>query len=273
MYRQNEATRHAPKVVEYHSKLVRPLYLLLAALLVVVGLGGLASLQIPRVTCSRSHDDERGTCRIRRYALIGSIDELLLPSEVASFDVQVRTGSKGGKYAEIRLFMTPESHRSTIELTGSWASVAPASAAAARSDFLEFRSGRARSVDRWLSSPAWLVFLTLAGGGLLAFGVVSLREQLSQLRPIRVVVLPEREVVVVRGREVPWREIEDVKVALGRALVWSSGKNERLPGYRLVLIRRSGDDFPVTKEYRAGDPAAHERARDALLRALGRARD
>lgn len=274
MYRRNDRAK-APTVVEYESKRVRVGYLFLALLFSVLGLGVIAAIHATHMTCSRTDATESGTCRVRRYGVIRSLDEYLTADEIRSFDVAVRTGSKGSKYAEVRLYMTPESHRSTLVLeTGSWGHIDPSSALQARSDFLAFQTRKVPSVDIWLHpSITMMIFMVLFGLGLFAVGVASFREQLIQLRPVRVVVDPERELVIVRKQEIPWREIEDVKVAYGRALFWASGKNEHVPGYRLVFVRRSGDDIPATKDYRAGDPNAHERARTAILRALGKARD
>lgn len=275
MYRDNDRAKHAPTIVEYESKRVRVGYLFLAVLMLLFGAGVIASMHLTHITCSRSNEGESGMCRIRRYGLLGSLDEELFASEIASFDVQVRTGSKGSKYAEVRLLMTPESHRNTIVLEkGSWSHVDPDHAFEARAELLAFQRGAKSSADIWLDiSLSKMAFMLLFGGGIFAFGLASLREQLVQLRPIRVVVIPEREVVVVRGQEIPWKEIEDVRVAYGRALFWASGKNEHVPGCRLVFIRRSGNDIPATKDYRAGDVNRHERARKQILRALGRDRD
>mgnify|MGYP001172754591 CR=1 FL=1 len=272
MYRKNDRASAAPTVVEYESKRIRPGYLLLGVVMLLFGLGAIGGLHFSHIECSRTADADAGTCRVRRYGLFRSLDEQLSPSEVASFDVQVRTGSKGGKYAEIRLYMTRESHRNTIALeTGAWGQVDPAKALEARSRFMAFQNRTTRSIDVWLSpSIAGWILITAFGLTLTAIGIACLREQLIQLRRIRIAVIPEREVVVVRGKEIPWSEIEDVKVAHGRALFWASGKNEHVPGFRLVFILRSGTDIPATPDYRAGDPNAHERARKTILLALGR---
>ena len=275
MYRQNDRAGKAPITVEYASKRVRVGFLFLGLLFFAIGLGVLAGVHVSRLTCSRAGETESGTCKVRRYGIIRSIDEYLTADEIAAFDVRVRTGSKGSKYAEVRLFMTPESHRSTLELeTGSWGHIDPQNALQARSDFLAFQTRKVPAVDIWLRpSITMMVFMAPFGLALMAVGIACLREQLGQLRPVRVIVDPDREIVVVRKLEIPWREIEDVTLEHGRALFWSSGKNEHVPGYRLVFVRRSGHDIPATKEYRAGDPNAHERARSTILRALGRARD
>jgi hypothetical protein len=275
MYRENDRAPKAPTVVEYESKRFRVGFFLLALLLLLIGLGMLAGCHFTQLKCSRTDDATSGTCQVRRYGMIRSLDEELTAGEIASFDVKVRTGSKGSKYAEVRLFMTPESHRSTMELeTGSWGHIDPSTALQARSDFLAFQSGRVPSVDLWLRpSLATMTLMSLFGLALLAIGVAMLREQLGQLRPVRIVLDHAREVVVVRKHEIPWREIADVTVEHGRALFWSSGKNEHVPGYRLVFVRRSGTAIPATKAFRAGDPNAHERAQRTVRRVLQLDRD
>jgi hypothetical protein len=275
MYRENDRATKPPTVIEYESKRVRVGFFFLALLLLLIGLGMFAGCHLTHVECSRSDDAVSGTCHVRRYGMVRSIDEELTAGEIASFDVRVRTGSKGSKYAEVRLFMTPESHRSTMELeTGSWGHVDPSTALQARSDFMAFQSGRVRSVDLWLRpSLATMTLMSLFGLGMFAIGVAMLREQLGQLRKVRIVLDHAREVVVVRKHEIPWREIADVTVEHGRALFWSSGKNEHVPGYRLVFVRRSGTAIPATKEFRAGDPNVHARAQQTIRRVLRLDRD
>lgn len=272
MYRHSNQNK-APTVVEYESKRVRVGFLFLALMLLAIAFGTFAGNHLSHVTCHRDAGTPAGgTCQVRRYGIIRWLDEELSAGEIASFDVRVRTGSKGSKYAEVRLLTTPESHRSTIVLeTGAWGHIDPSIALEARSEFMAFQRGTTPSVDIWLR-PSVLTMTLMSVFGLLAlaFAVAMVREQLVQLRPVRVILDREREVVVVRKHEIPWREIDDVVVEYGRALFWSSGKNEHVPGFRLLFVRRSGDAVPATKEFRAGDQNAHERARKTILRALGR---
>ncbi len=272
MYRQNDRTKRSPIVVEYVSKRIRAGFLFLAVVIVAIGASMLGGMHASHVSCSRSAVLDNGICQIRRYGLTGSIDEVLPASDIASFEVTIRTNSKGRQYADTRLVMSRESHRSAIELeTGSWSPIDPKDALAARSELESFQRGLAMSADIWLMPHLVTMAYMLAFGlGFIAFGVVSLREQLGQLRPIRIVIDPEREVVIMRRQEIPWSEIAHVDIEGGRALYWASGKNEYIPGHRLRFVRRSGPDIPATKEFRAGDPTAHERARRTILRALGR---
>ena len=273
MYRRNDRAKAEPTVVEYTSKRVRVGFLFLAVIIFLVGCGSLAGIHLTHLSCSRADVAESGTCHVRRYGLIRSLDEHLSAGEIASFQVDIRTGSKGSRYAVVQLYATPQSHRSTLVLeSGSWGHIEPSTALQARSDFMTFQAGHVSSVDVWMHpSIVGMVFMVIFGLALIAIGVAMLREQIVQLRPIRIVLDPEREVVLVGKHEIPWREIEDVKVEFGRALFWSSGKNEHVPGYRLVFVRRAGN-IPATKDFRAGEGSAHERAQKKILRALGRAR-
>jgi hypothetical protein len=270
MYRQSDRAPKSPTVIEYSSRWIRPGFMLLGFILLLFGIWALAGLHATHIACSRTAD--RGACHVRRYGLIRSLQVDLPESEIASLEVTVRTSSKGAKHAEVRLTTTPESGHGVIELeTGMWGHVSPARAQEIRSSFIDFKQQRLDAFDAWLSlGPATNIVMTFFALLLGTMGVCLLREQLGQLRPIRVVVDHEREVVIVRRREVPFREIDTVMVEYGRALFWSSRKNEHVPGHRLVLVRRQGADIAVTRAFRAGARSEHEQARRALLHALKR---
>lgn len=272
MYRQSDQGEKPPTVIEYRSHRIRPWYLVLAIVVVMLGLGSLSSLHATHLVCTRGADPTGDSCLVRRYALFGAIDEQVPLADIASFDVRVRSGNKGGKYAEVRLLMTRTSGRHDLDLeTGGLEHIDPAKAQDFRAMFLAFEERRI-PFDGWLSlGPLTSVVITLFGGVLLAMGGALLREQLVQLRAARIVVDHARQVVTVRDEVIPWNEIQETSVEAGRALFWSSGKNEYIVGYRLVIVLKSGVLLPVTTDFRAGDADPHERAGKALDRALGRA--
>lgn len=265
MYRGQAEDAKPPTVIEYRAHRVRPWYLLLATIIVGLGLASLGSLHATRLTCAK------GSCHVQRYALAGAIDEQVPVDDIASFDVRVRSGSKGGKYAEVRLVMTTASGRQTLDLeTGAFGHVDPAKAQNVRALFLAFEERRT-PFDVWLSlGPLTNIIMSLFGLLLFAMGTALLREQLIQLRTARIVVDHTRQVVTVRKQVVPWNEIDDTTVEAGRALFWSSGKHEYIVGHRLVVVLKSGAVVPVTVDFRAGDAGVHERAQKALASALGR---
>lgn len=265
MYRRHEQGAKPPTIIEYRSHRVRPWYLVLAIFVIALGLAALTSLHATHIGCAN------GSCQVRRYGLYGAIDEQVPIDDIASFDVRVRSGSKGGKYAEVRLVMTPSSGRPNLDLeTGAFGHVDPAKAENVRALFLAFEERRT-PFDTWLSlGPLTNVVMMLFGLGIFAMGVALLREQLVQLRTARIVVDHERQIVTVRNKVIPWNEIQETTVEAGRALFWSSGKHEYIVGHRLVIVLKSGVLLPVTQEFRAGNDDGPERARRELDRALGR---
>ena len=271
MYRQNDRPARPPTVLQYRPRLFRPWSILVALLVLGVGIVSLGGLRATRIVCARS-GDEAGACNFRRYALVRSLDLTLSPNEIRSFAVEARRTSKGASYAEVSLVTTTSTY-GTVDLeSGTWGHVTPERAHDVAARFRAFQEHRTSTMDEWLTtgsmSAAMMMLMTLLMFGL---GGVMLREQLAQRRSIRVVVDHEREVVLVRKREIPFAEIDDVTVELGRAHFWSSRKNEHVTGHRLVVVTRFGDDVPVTREFRAGERGPHDGARRALLRALGRA--
>ncbi|MCW5831844.1 MAG: hypothetical protein KIS78_05260 [Labilithrix sp.] len=270
MYRRNDRLPKPPTVLQYRTRWFRPWFVLVGTALITFGLVVLGGTHATRIRCARS-GDEAGLCHVRRYALVGSIDVELSPNEIASFDVRIRTSSKGAKFAEVRLVTTRGYGVIDLE-SGMWGSVRPDRAHDVAARFTAFQQQRVSAIDEWLSTgPFSNVVLSLGSLFLCALGGAMLREQLAQRRPIRLVVDHEREVVGIGKREIPFAEIDDVTVELGRAHFWSSRKNEHVPGHRLVVVRRFGDDVPATREFRAGDRGPHDGARKALLLALGRA--
>ncbi|MBX3206527.1 MAG: hypothetical protein KF764_15740 [Labilithrix sp.] len=271
MYRQNARPARPPTVLQYRTRVFRPWSLLAALLVLCIGVAMFGAMRATRIVCERS-GDEAGSCRFRRYGLMSSLDLTLSPTEIASFTVSERRTSKGVRYAEVRLVTTTSTY-GTVDLeSGTWGHVTPERAQDVGARFRAFQEHRMSTVDEWLATaPVSAAMMTLMGLGMCALGGAMLREQLAQRRPIRVVVHHDREVVAVRKREIPFAEIDGVTVELGRAHFWSSRKNEHIPGHRLVIVTRFGDDVPVTREFRAGERGPHEGARRALLRALGRA--
>jgi hypothetical protein len=123
----------------------------------------------------------------------------------------------------------------------------------------------------WLSQQlASNIMLAAFGVLLIGFSAAIVREQVIQHRPITLVVDHDRGLLRVGGREIRIEDVKSVDVVYGRALYWSSGKNEHIPGYRIVVTTRSGNQVPATKDFRAGGHAHHERARDALLNAMSK---
>ena len=271
MYRQHARSKKPPTRIEYRTRWFRPWLLVIGLGLFIGGLVALGGHHATRLSCSRD-GDERGSCRVRRYALVGSLDIDVFADHIATLDVRIRTSSKGGKSANVYLVTTPSSGYGVVEVeSGAWGNIHPERAFDARARIDAFKAGRIRAFEMWLTPGPSSLALAFMGLVLLGFGGMVLREQIRQIRPIRIVVDHEREVVVLTQGEVPFNEIDDVTVELGRAHYWSSGKNEYIPGHRVVVVRKLGDDIPATKDFRAGDHRVHEGARKALLRALGRA--
>jgi hypothetical protein len=263
-------------MIEYRARLLRPGYVFLGLLLVALGLLLVGSQRATRISCDRYGDSVGGFCAIRRYAIVGAFDVDVPLEAIDTLDVRRVKGSKGSEHAEVGLRMSRESGRGDLEIeTSSWIGISPEIAFEARSALIAFKQQPSvHHFDVWLrrSVPS-AIMMAIFALGVFALGVVMLREQLGQLRPIRVVVDHERGVVLVRGQEISIRKIESVDVELGSALYWSSGKGEHVPGYRVVIARRGGGVIPVTQEYRAGDAAVHDRARKDILGAIGRAVD
>ena len=272
MYRQSDHATQPPTVIEYRSHWVRPGYLILGLCVLAFSIGMVMGLHATRLTCARSSADDSGMCRVHRYAFFGSFDLQLPADEIAAFDVQIRSGSKGGKHAELALRMKQSSLPNVDLESGPWGQIDPTRADMLRRRFDDWLSRGGPSFDEWLTrGPASNIFLTIFSLAFGVIGVTMLREQLGQLRRIRVVVDHTRKIVSVRGQDIPWSEIEDVSLDLGRALFWSSGKNEHVPGHRLLIERRVGKSVLVTRDFRAGHVAGHEQARRKILNALGRA--
>lgn len=270
MYRQHARFKKPPTLIEYRTRWFRPWLIVVGLGLFVGGLVAVGGHHATRLSCSRA-GDERGSCHVRRYALVGSLDLDIFADHIATLDVKIRTGSKGGKFANVYLVTTPSSGYGIVDIeSGTWGNVNPERALDARARIDAFKVGRVQAFEMWLTPGFNTLALTLMGLVLLGIGGTILRDQIRQILPIRIVVDHEREVVVLSQHEVPFNEIDDVTVELGRAHYWSSGKNEYIPGHRVVVVRNFGDDIPATKDFRAGDHGVHDGARKALLRALGR---
>lgn len=272
MYRQSHRDARPPTVIEYRSYWLRHGFLVGGLFLLALGLGVFLQMHATHLTCTRSYVDEPGTCRIQRHALFGSYVREVSADEIDALEVIVRKGSKGGKYTELSLRMKP-GHGPDVDLeSGVWGHVDLDDAYTIRRHFTPWLERRDPStLEAWTSrGPITNVWTTVFSIGLAVLGVLMLREQLEQLRPIRIVVDHERGLVRVRGVEIPIAEIADVNVEVGRALFWSSGRGEHIPGHRLVIERQHGPSVCATRSYRAGHPRDHDRARKDLLTALGR---
>jgi hypothetical protein len=268
MYRAAESPKPTATIA-YHARRIRPGYLVVAFLFLLASIAVFCAFHATHFTCTRSSGTV-ATCHARRYALVHRLDETVIASQIGRFDVQVLTGSKGAKYAEVRLALLDGR---VLELeTGGWGHVAPDLAHDAESQFELFRAGSRRAVDAWLSLGVGSNVMIGVFGlvfGMVAFAII--REQTITLRPVRVTIDHARQVLVVRQQEIPFAELHDVRIEHGRALFWSSGKNEIVPGARLVFERKRGAPIPATKEFRAGDRAPHEMAQKRILQEIGRA--
>ena len=271
MYRQHARPGKPPTLIEYRTRWFRPWFLVIGLCVFVAGLVAVGGLHATRLSCARD-GEESGSCHVRRYALVESLDLDISTDHIARLDVHVRSGSKGGQYAELRLVTTPSSGYGIIDVeSGIWGHIDPGKARNAQARIDAFKVHGLRGFEMWLTPGLGNLALVLLSVAILTMGVVMLRDQLRQLRPIRIVVDHAREVVVVSKREIPFNEIDDITVELGRAHYWASRKNEYIPGHRIVVVRNFGDDIPATKDFRAGERGVHDGARKALLRALGRA--
>jgi hypothetical protein len=268
MYRAQEQPR-PPTTIIYTAQTIRPGYLFVALFALLVGLAIFSAFHLTHFTC-RKVVASTSRCHVSRYAMVHRLDEDMDLAEIATFDVKLLSGSKGARYAEVRLI---KSDGSVLPLeTGGWGHVSPDLAFEARSQFERFRGGVASSVDAWISLGFWSnLLITLFGCLFSVIASAIVREQLVTLRPVTVVVDHARSVIVIGKKEVPFAEITDVTVESGRALFWSSGKNEHVPGFRLLFLRQIGPPIPATKEFRAGERKPHEDARRRVLQEIGRA--
>ena len=276
MYRTNARTSRLPTVIEYHSRLFRPGYVLLGLLFVVLGLFFFGSQRVSRIRCDRDGDATGGACTVRRYGIAGGFEVDVPLDAVDTLDVRSFRSTKGAEHAKVVLRMKRGSGHRDLEIeTSSWIGLSPEIAFEARAALIAFKARPSvPHLDVWLRrSVGSALMMALFALGIGALGVMLLREQCGQLRAIRVLVDHERGLVIVGKQEIAISKIKSIDVEFGRALYWSSGKHEHVPGYRIVITRRGGDKAAATKEFRAGDGAVHERARKDLLRAIGRAVD
>jgi hypothetical protein len=274
VYRENVRPTKEPTRITYESKWVRPRFLFAGIAVLAVGLGMLGGIHATHLGCTRTGDDP-GSCRVRRWSFVDPIDREIPAKDIARFDVRIVKGNKGGSHAELRLYLTTEGGGGVVDLErGLWGRVSPSDAETMRAEYLAFTTRKTASLDLWTSrGPLSNILTTLFSIGFIAMGIAFLREQLGQLRPIRIVVDHTREIVTFRRLEIPFEEIESVIVESGRALKWSSKKNEHVPGFRLVVLRATGVALPVTQGFRAGPRQAHELARKQILGAMGRPLD
>jgi len=260
MYRASAKEPRPPTVIRYRSYRIRPFYLLLACVFVAIALGTFCLVRFSRIACDGAE------CTAERWAIVGSFTHHVSVEEIRSVDVRARVGSKGRRYAEISVVRV---NGPPIELArGSFMSVDPAKAH-------EVKSGLERHIARpeghfetWVERGNVAAALMAMLFGFLGGAIIA--EQIRQLRAIRLVVDHEREVLRLDRDEVPFDEIKDLQVDFGGALTWSSRRGEQVPGYRIVVHRKRGEDVYATRGYRAGSYEAHERARLDVLRALGR---
>lgn len=268
MYRSPAAqTPTPPTVVEYVSKLVRYRVYFFALLIALFGGGMVMSLHAAKLRCDRAAN----VCELHAYGIAPREREIVIPADnVASLHVEVRTGSKGGKYAVVSLLTrSGEAIDVSSPFLGHFSVDESQTAASELASFLQ--NEEIASFEVWITQGTWTYIMCTAFAlGVFALAYVMVREQVRQHRPIRVVVDHDRHLLLIGGREVATRDIASVIVEQGRALFWSSGKNEHIPGWRLVVRTKSiGEEIPATKDFRAGRHADHEHARKQILKALG----
>jgi hypothetical protein len=273
VYRQSARAPATPTRVEYRSYEIRYRACLLALTLFALAVVVLSSVHATHLTCSR--DATPPTCTLASYGVFVAERPRDVPlSEIRGMKVELYHGSKGGTYA--RAWLTTRTS-GLVDVSGGalLATFDPADARAASASLDAFLAEPARpTLDVWISSGKIVsVFYVVFGGFLMVFSVAVAREQIVQLFPIRVVVDHARQAVALPRlrREVAVSSIEDVVLEDGDALRFSSGKNKRTPGWRLVVVLRDGTRVPLTKDFRAGSKLAHEHARRRILAALGKA--
>ncbi len=268
MYRSPAAqTPTPPTVVEYVSKLVRYRVYFFATLIAVFGGAMLLMLHAVKLRCDRASN----VCELHEYGIAIREREIVVPADaIEQLHVEVRTGSKGGKYAVMTLHMrSGETMAVSSPLLGHFSVDESQTAASELASFLQNED--ISSFEVWITQGTWTyVMCTAFAIGIFVLAYVMVREQVRQHRPIRVVIDHDRHLLLIGGREIATRDIASVVVEQGRALFWSSGKNEHIPGWRLVVRTKSiGEEIPATKDFRAGGHADHENARKQILKALG----
>jgi len=272
MYR-SPLRKGPPTVVEYHAKEIRPSALALGVFFVVLAVGFFAMLHTTTISCRRASEFATARCTIDRTGL-RPIRAEVRAEAIESFDVRVVESKKHRRTAEVRLGLAPSYTPRVVDLeTGFFGGgLDVASTLAARDRFLWFQSTPSETAyDASLSLPALVKALFLLGGVVFA-GVAAqvFREQLRQLRPVRVVVDHERDVLVLGKRTVPFADVRDVIVEQG--VIWSiaNRRGEHPPGYKIAVILQNFDRVAATREWRPGDWSLHEAARQRVLAAMGR---
>jgi hypothetical protein len=257
-------------VVEYRSKRYRVRGYLIGVLVVAFALLALAIVHATRLRCTRASGD--GVCVVWSLGIFVPDRERSVPlGEVTGVEHRLVRSSKGGTYAEAWL-ATRTLGQVSLAGRGFMSAFAPDDPVAAASALRAFLDDPSRpDVTVWLTSPLLSsVAGALFGVGLLALAFAMIREQVRPLMPIRAVVDHDAEVVrVARARAVALGAIEGVRVEAGRALYWASGKHEHVPGWRVALVLRGGEEVPLTPDFRAGPLEDHEAARAKLAAALG----
>ena len=187
--------------------------------------------------------------------------------------MRVEENQKRRRYAEVRLELAPSFTPRVLDLeTGVFDGVDTETALAARDRFERFQSVPSiRAYDASLAMPVHLWWILLVVGVLLAASACRIwYEQLRQLRPIRIVIDHEREVIVLGGRTVPLAEVRDVILEQGVVQGLSIPRHRSTPGFKLSLILLNFDRITATREWRPGSWGTHEAARERVLAAMGR---
>ena len=272
MYR-SPLRKAPPTVIEYHAKDIRPSAFALAVFLAVLALGFFSAVHTTTISCRRASEYATARCTIDRTGLRPFHAEVRAEA-IERFDVRVVQSKNQRRTAEVRLWLAPTYTPRVVDLeTGIFGGgLDLASTLAARERFVRFQAGPLESsYDATLSLPAFLKMLLLLGGALFA-GVAgwAVYEQVRQLRPVRIVVDHEHQVVVIGRRTVPFAEVRDVIVEEGVIRAISNRKGERPPGYKISVILPSFDRIAATREWRPGSHGLHEVARQRVLQAMGR---
>lgn len=261
-----------PTVIEYHARKLYPSVLVLAAMFAVIAVGILSLLHTTTIACRRTSEYATARCTVDRTGL-RPIRADLRAEAITAFDVRVEENQKRRRYAEVRLELAPSFTPRVLDLeTGVFDGVDAETALAARDRFERFQSiPSMHAYDASLSMPIHLWWLLLGGGVLLAASACRIGyEQLRQLRPIRIVVDHEREVIVLGGRTVPLADVRDVILEQGVVQGLLMPRYGFTPGFKLSLILVNFDRITATRAWRPGSWGTHEAARERVLTAMGR---
>ncbi len=258
----------APTRIAYKASALRFSGVLFAILTLLFTVVLLSVPHVARVSCERA----AGTCTITRHAVFAPWDRETLPIADLSGAGSARHTSGKGVHATV-WFETKSGQQRPLDrgLLRSRFDVDDATSGVADLDsFLASPDAKSIEVVFWsghiVSVLSFILGLVVAR---LAYGI--LRELAAQYFPIVVTVDHEARLLRLPGRvAVRFDDIDEIVIDRGQALRATSGKNEHIPGYRIVVRTKNRVVIPLTKDHRVGPEQLHDKARRDILEAIAK---